>query len=211
MRVSELVERSGVPLASIKYYLREGLLMPGESTGATQARYDERHLKRLRLIKALTDVVGLSVQKAREVIAVIDEPVADPFDNLGRAIAALPPYTDATGDAPRARAVLERLGQVCDPSYAGVAQLERALEAAEAAGMPMSDERLAVYGEHVRAIAEFDISGVPDDPAAAVEYSVIGTTLYEPVLLAMRRLAHHDAAYRRLRGAEPGSAEPSAG
>ena len=31
--------RSGVPLATVKYYLREGLLMPGASIGATQADY----------------------------------------------------------------------------------------------------------------------------------------------------------------------------
>ena len=200
MRVSELVERSGVPLASIKYYLREGLLMPGESTGATQAQYGDAHLKRLRLIKALTDVVGLSVQKTREVIGVIESPVPDPVENLGRAVAALPPYVEPTEDTPRARAALEKLGQVCDPHYIGVAQLERALRAAEAAGLPMTEERLEVYGTHARAIAEFDIDGVPADPEAAVEYSVIGTAIYEPVLLALRRLAHHDAAYRRMHG-----------
>ncbi len=52
MRISELVARSGVPLATVKYYLREGLLMPGETTSATQARYDEQHVRRLALVRA---------------------------------------------------------------------------------------------------------------------------------------------------------------
>ncbi|MFZ2965292.1 MAG: MerR family transcriptional regulator [Rhodoglobus sp.] len=199
MRVSELVERSGMPLATIKFYLREGLLMPGMPTSATQADYDESHLRRLALIRALTEVVGLSVQKAREVIGLIDAPAGDLFETLGQAVAALPPYLDAQGtDHPRARAALERLGQVYDPSYAAVGQFERALEAAEAVGLPMSDERVLGYGEHVMAIAEIDLSGIPtNSPGDAIQYAVLGTAIYEPVLAAMRRLAHQDLASRR--------------
>ena len=198
MQVSELVARSGVPLATIKYYLREGLLMPGSATGATRASYGEHHLRRLHLIRALTDVAGLSVQKAREVLNAIDEPAGDLFSTLGRAVAALPPYIEERDDYPRARRALERLGQLYDPRYAAVAQLERALEAADAAGLPLTEDRLAAYGRHVMGIAEADIAGVPADPGSAVEYAVLGTALYEPVLAALRRLAHQDVASRRL-------------
>ncbi|MYU47619.1 MerR family transcriptional regulator, partial [Streptomyces sp. SID7803] len=52
MRLSELSERSGIATATIKYYLREGLLPPGERLSATQAEYDESHLRRLRLVRA---------------------------------------------------------------------------------------------------------------------------------------------------------------
>lgn len=206
MRVSELVERSGIPLATIKYYLREGLLMPGESTSATQADYDERHVHRLALIRALTEVVGLSVTKAREVIRLIDVPEPDLFETLGKAVAALPPYLDEPADDySLARAALERLGQVYDPGYAATGQLDRALAAAESVGIPMTDERLQGYGRHVMGIAEIDIGSVPTgDASAAVEYSVLGTAIYEPVLAAMRRLAHQDLAARRLAG-EPTS------
>ena len=37
MRISELARRSGLPVATVKYYLREGLLPAGEPTAATQA------------------------------------------------------------------------------------------------------------------------------------------------------------------------------
>ena len=94
-----------MPLASVKYYLREGLLMPGTATAANQAEYGEEHVRRLGLIKALTDVVGLSVAKAREVLRLIDEP-GDLFDTLGPAVAALPPYVPEQADYPRARAAL---------------------------------------------------------------------------------------------------------
>ena len=198
MRISELVAASGVPLATVKYYLREGLLHPGVATSARQADYDESHLRRLALIRALTDVAGLSLQNARTVLHLIDAPSADLFETLGQAIGALPPYPQAADDFPRARAALEQLGQVYEPTYPAVAQLEQALAAAEAAGMPLSDERLEVYGRHIMAIAEADIAGAPASPATAVEYAVLGTALYEPVLAALRRLAHQDAASRRL-------------
>ncbi|WP_218132671.1 hypothetical protein [Paramicrobacterium humi] len=56
-------------------------------------------------------------------------------------------------------------------------------------------------GTQCRSRAEFDISHVPrEDSAAAVQYAVLGTALYEPVLLALRRLAHQDLAQRALGG-----------
>ena len=36
-------------------------------------------------------------------------------------------------------------------------------------------------------------------PAEALGYAVLGTALYEPVILALRRLAHHDALVHRTR------------
>ncbi|GAA4486749.1 MerR family transcriptional regulator [Rhodococcus olei] len=201
MRVSELVERSGVPLATIKYYLREGVLMPGEATGATKADYGDEHLRRLALIKALAGA-GLPIHKIRVIVRLIDDPGDDLHETIGRAIATLPPYPDGprSREHPRARRVLARLGQVYDPAYPAVDQLERALEAVEAVGIPMTDERLEAYGRHIRGIAELDLALMPADSArSAVEYAVLGTAVYEPVIAAMRRLAHQDVAERILR------------
>ncbi|WP_168625717.1 MULTISPECIES: MerR family transcriptional regulator [unclassified Cryobacterium] len=202
MRISELVDRTGVPLATVKYYLREGLLMPGQATGATQADYDDAHVERLGLIRALIDVAGLSVKRAKAVIDVIEHPESDLVRTIGRALEELPPYggSDAA-EYPRAKRAIEALGQVYDPDYAAVAQLERALAAAEAAGVPMTDDRLRAYGGAIMELAEFDIGNMSTtDPADAVKYAVLGTALYEPVIAAMRRLAHQDAVYRALGG-----------
>ena len=89
--------------------------------------------------RALTESVGLSVQQAREVFRLIDDHDDNLFDTLGRAIAVLPPAAQPAADYPRARAVIEALGQLYDPRFAAVAQLERALENAEAAGVPLDD------------------------------------------------------------------------
>jgi DNA-binding transcriptional MerR regulator len=201
VRISALVERTGVPLATLKYYLREGLLQQGLSTGATQADYTEDHVHRLQVIKALTSASGLPLQKVKLVLSLIDDPGSDLFSALGQAVAALPPYRDETApEHPRARALLERIGQLYDPAYAATAQLEHALEAAEEAGIGMSDERLEVYARQIRGIAEYDLQRMGSSELSPVEYAVLGTALYEPVLLAMRRLAHQDIAAKRLGG-----------
>ncbi|MFF1573974.1 MerR family transcriptional regulator [Leifsonia sp. NPDC058292] len=204
VKVSELVAETGVPLATIKYYLREGMLMPGEATSATQANYGDDHVRRVRLIRSLSEVAGLPLQKVKVVLDLIDNPGGSLFDALGRAVAALPPHLDdAEPPYPLAQAAIDELGQLYDPRYAAVAQLERALEAVADAGIPMTPERLAVYGEHVRAMAEFDIGRMPSaDPAEALGYAVLGTALYEPVIAALRRLAHQDIAARRLAASE---------
>ncbi len=53
MRISELSRTTGVPIATIKFYLREHLLPEGTRTSATQAQYGEEHVSRLRLVRAL--------------------------------------------------------------------------------------------------------------------------------------------------------------
>lgn len=204
MRISQLAERSGVPLATIKFYLREGLLMPGRPTSATQAEYGDDHVRRLALVRALVDVAGLPLRAVRVVIDAIEHP-GTPVETLGRAIAALPPYGEDAAEHPRARWALETLGQVHDPEYPAVAQLERALGAAEAAGVGMDEDRLRAYGAAIMTIAEYDLSRAPAETARAVEYSVLGTALYEPVIAALRRLAHQDAAVRMLGDAGGGS------
>ena len=66
--------RSGLPVPTIKYYLREGLLHPGEAVGATRARYDDSHVRRLRLVRALTEVAGMRLEDVRRVLVAIDDP-----------------------------------------------------------------------------------------------------------------------------------------
>jgi DNA-binding transcriptional MerR regulator len=197
MRVSELVAASGIPLATVKYYLREGLLMPGVSTSATQADYGEKHLERLALIKALAGT-GLPIDRIKTVLGLIEHPRESLYETLGRAISSLPPYLneDESVDYPLARSVMDQLGQVYDPSNVAVGQLDRALRAAADVGIPMTEDRVEVYGRHVQAIAEYDIHRMPDTAPAAVEYSVLGTAIYEPIIAAMRRLAHQDVVSR---------------
>ncbi|WP_143532210.1 MerR family transcriptional regulator [Saccharothrix sp. ALI-22-I] len=45
MKVSELARATGVPIPTIKYYLREGMLAPGRRTSVNRAWYDHGHVR----------------------------------------------------------------------------------------------------------------------------------------------------------------------
>jgi DNA-binding transcriptional MerR regulator len=191
MRISELSRTSGVPVPTIKFYVREHLLPPGRATAATQADYDETHLQRLRLIRALTEVGRISLATVRWVLEVVDTGAEATAAAVGAAHDSLPPVVPH-GDAPPSRALdaVDALGWHVDPASASLWQLEAALAAVEEVGLPLGPERLAAYGGAALDVARVDVADVPAaDPQDAVRYVVVGTVLYEPVLLALRRLA----------------------
>jgi DNA-binding transcriptional MerR regulator len=198
--ISELAARTNLPVPTIKFYLREGILMPGRTVSTTRAHYDEQHERRIALIRALS-TRGLSIAQIKSVVGLIDDPQDSLFATLGAATAALTPPGEAVGegDCPRARAALASIDCVVPDDLPAVAQLEQALADAEAAGLPMTEDRLHAYAPHVRAIAAYDLEQMPAAPApAAVEYAVLGTMLYEPILAALRRVAHAEQAGQRL-------------
>ncbi len=90
MRLAELSERSGVAIATIKYYLREGLLPPGRRVSATTADYDEGHLRRLRLVRAMIQVGQVPVADVRKVLGHVDDESLGRTIRLGAALWALP-------------------------------------------------------------------------------------------------------------------------
>jgi DNA-binding transcriptional MerR regulator len=199
VRISELAQRSGVPVPTIKYYLREGLLAEGRRTSATQAQYDDGHEARLKLIRALVGTAGLSIAEVRRVLAAIDAPPESLHDLLGVAAAAATRRTSRQPDHERVHALMREWDWPVEekdcPSHDALAA---ALDALDEAGFVLADGVLEVYRDHMEQIAAFELSTVPtDSPTAAVRYVVLGTVLPEPLLLALRRLAQQAASARR--------------
>ena len=189
MRISELARTSGVPLPTVKFYLREGLLHPGHATSATQAQYDESHVRRLRLVRALIQVGGLSVAAARDVLAGVTDPDRSLHEVMGVAHTALPPQA-ADVDPVRALELVERLGWRVHPETPALRQLEQAISALDDVGMAPGEEHLAVYADAAHRVAEVDVASVPRGSREEAATTVVaGTVLYEPVLLALRRIA----------------------
>jgi len=201
MRVSELSARTGVSVATIKYYRREGLLPEGVRSAATQATYDDAHVSRLRVIRALIES-GASIAETRTVLDTLDRPPARPQELLGAAHAAITPSVEGDADLSAAERLVGGLGWQpgsCDPYVlSGVA---RALETLDRADFQVSDDLMAVYLDAIRRIARAEIAGVPADPDEAVRYVVLGSVLIEPLLLALRRVAEQVASVERFAGA----------
>jgi len=199
VRISELSRASGVPTATIKYYLREGLLHAGELTSATQAQYDDSHVARLRLIRALIGPARLSITTAKSVLDAIDEPQGPVLELLGRASIALTGTQDRA-DPVAARELVDQLGWLVEPGSPALGDLDAALQAIDQAQLELIKGGLPRYAELLQQIATAEMDTVPTDTAeAAVRQAVLGTVLIEPLLIALRRLALQDAAIRRFR------------
>jgi DNA-binding transcriptional MerR regulator len=205
VRISELARRSEVSVATIKFYLREGLLPEGELTSPTQAQYGDDHLARLRLIRALIGPGDLSIASARKVIAAIENPPPLTHDLLGLAVEAVSPPAGPDRDFSRVQQLMSRWGWQMDAKDCLThAALTDALEALDAAGFELPEGALDLYAQHMHDVAEVEIDNVPTDSAAsAVRYVVLGTVLVEPLLLALRRMAQQEVSGRRF-GAETG-------
>ena len=198
MQISELSVRSGVPLATVKYYLREGLVAPGRLLAATRADYDDTHVRRLRLVRSLVEVAGLKLGAVREVLAAADEPADSLGDALDAAQAALPPVVPEDINTTAARAVIAELGWTVDPECVALRQLAAAMTSLQSADADVSPATLGEYGRAVHPLAVREVNAIPTTSQEdAVRYVVLGTLFYEPVLLALRRLAQQDAATRQ--------------
>jgi len=143
VRIGELSRRTGVSVPTIKYYVREGLLPAGQLTSPNQASYEERHVRRLRLIRAMIDVGGLSVAAVREVVAAVDDPESSLHEMLGAAADNVVPRYEGAGDEPgdalvAARTTVARLlarrGWTCDPGAPAAEALAVAPTALENVG-----------------------------------------------------------------------------
>lgn len=55
LKISELADEAGVPVATVRHYLREGLLPEGEKTSRNMAYYPAELAERIRLIKRLQE------------------------------------------------------------------------------------------------------------------------------------------------------------
>jgi DNA-binding transcriptional MerR regulator len=201
MWMSELAATSGLPVPTIKYYLRERLLPPGEAVGATRARYDQTHVRRLRLVRALTEVAGLRLEDVRRVVEAIEDTGRPLHDVLGSAHTRLP-STVAPGHGEEQRdrvdALLDRHGWVLDDDSPHRDSLAGALAALAALGRDPVEGLLDVYADSAEAIARVDLATMDwSDRENATEHVVIGTLLLEPVLLTLRRIAQENVSRRR--------------
>ena len=204
MRISDLSRASGVPIPTIKFYLRAGILPPGERSAKNQASYDERHLRRLRLVRVLADVGDLGLSSIRGILEALDRPDEPLHETLAVAHTAIGQRTrpaDPSVAAARARtdAWLGTLGWDLSGENPAHDDLAAALAALGRLGWPQGPEVFAAYAEHASELAERELAVVAEQPdrAAAVEVTVVGTVVFERAFAALRRLAQEHHSRRR--------------
>ncbi|MFB8216800.1 MerR family transcriptional regulator [Streptomyces anulatus] len=205
MRIGELSRRSGVPVPTIKYYLREGLLSAGELTSPNQAHYSTGHERRLRLIRALLDVGGLSLAAIGEVLEAMDDPEQPVHKVLGVAADGVTPAGEE-GAGPELEDAREEVAELlrrrdwqADERSPAAESLAGVLSALRRAGHGGYIDLLDVYADAAEPVARADLDYVQRRVAREdlVESVVVGTVLGEAMFGALRRLAHIDVSFRR--------------
>jgi DNA-binding transcriptional MerR regulator len=203
VRIAELSRRSGVPIATIKYYLREALLPPGVHTHPNQVDYNDGHVTRLRLIRALMDIGGLSISAASELLAVLDTTDLDAWESVGKAQYAVSTRRAAPTDEPidaaaasTVDALLARRGWQIHSESPARRTLIDVCATLHRLGHDDIVAALDDYADAIEPIAAIDINLVKDQTsiAAITEKVIVATTLGDSLLSALRQLAQEHAS-----------------
>ncbi|WP_405410709.1 MerR family transcriptional regulator [Streptomyces decoyicus] len=205
MRIGELARRTGVPVPTIKYYTREGMLPAGERTGPNQVHYAESHIRRLKLIRALTEVGGLSIAAAGEVLAGIDSPGSTVHGMLGTAQSAVSRVAAERGtDETWERAdrevgeLVRRHGWTVRPGNPGWQTLVQVVVAYHELGQSELLGLLDRYADAAGTLAAAELAAFDGVPSidAKIEGAVLGTVLGDAAMAGLRRIAQEDVSRR---------------
>ena len=211
--MSVFARRSGVPVPTIKHYVRERLLPEPVRTSRNMAYYDAALVPRVKAIKRLQATLHLPLHVIRDVLDRIEDDEL-PGDiaveaTIGRVLAELSPRETVTrsellagGVEPSELALFAGLGIVTpttrddDELYAGddVALL-RLLAEARRAGLSSSMLPPEILGAYVSALRElvrvelqmFRAGVVPTAGKDLAKLTEVATTLSERLVVLLRR------------------------
>ncbi|MGI5238470.1 MerR family transcriptional regulator [Dactylosporangium sp. CA-139066] len=214
MRMSDLSRRSGLPVPTIKFYLRAGLVAAGTRTAQNQARYDECHLRRLRLIAILTTVGRLGLAAVREILAAVDDPnlsLVRLHEVVGAALFAGRPVPLDDGPLSRAGATIDRSlagrGWWVDRHSAGHATLTGALAAVQQFAGEADVAILAPYLDAVEALGHQEAAALAKQDAESDRATiVVRIVMFDVILDALRFVAQEH--FLRLESVSPGEGPP---
>lgn len=204
MKVSELCQVAGVPLPSVKYYLREGLLPAGERTAANQAEYGPEHVERLRLIRALIEIGGLPIATARRVIDAIDAPdlpLSYVFGVAQYAISDASVFAEVPDESPGLAAIdalLAERGWAVTPENPGRHGAARVLDALAGLDRGNVVAQLPHYADAAERIAQADLAavGAAGELPDMAETVVVGTVLGDTLIASLRRIAQEHLSFQ---------------
>jgi DNA-binding transcriptional MerR regulator len=205
--MSELADRAEVPVATVKYYLRAGLLAPGRRSGPRLALYDDAHLRRLRVLRILREVGGIPVTALQQIVEAVDdeskpehEVLCLVADALTPTLADVPP-DGAAGDL--VDAALDGVGWTAvRPDAADRIRLAALIQMVSGDDMLTVDRDILDY--YIRLSdelcrAERELLDKTKDRAGTLEDMIAGEVAFGEILTLLRRMGHeHYHAIARL-------------
>lgn len=213
MHVREVGATAGVSVALVKFSVREGLLHPGIRQSANSTTYDETHVARLRLIRALVEGGRLSLAAVGELLDAIDDDSL-PIDIVVRDAHRAVSHVEQRPSDEAIALVLDaiaRQGWEVSEDNPGVLQCASVVDTAIGVGHEGFEEMLTVYATPVELIARQDLAAVslaPAERSQVAETIIIGTVLGDAMLLGMRRIAQEHLARTTMMSAESQAGRP---
>lgn len=120
MKIGELARRVGIPIDTVRYYERNGLLPPPPRRASGYREYDEHDIPRLRFVLRAKQL-GFTLVEIRELLALSDEQAGDVGNLKAAASAKLAEIEDRIGQLARIRDALRQMVTAC-PGHGPVTQ-----------------------------------------------------------------------------------------
>jgi DNA-binding transcriptional MerR regulator len=204
LRISELARKAGMPIPTVKFYLREGLLPPGTPTARNQARYDESHLERLRVIRAMTTVGGLEIGAVRDLLAVLEDPgvtLSTVYESIEEVRVAALPYPVGFGGVDSARADIESLadslGWDDEATRSGRESLVQVLATLRLLGCDADAKFFLPFARAAVSVVDAEMSLVDSSAPDAQASAMVRSVLFDALMSLMVRTARqHQVATR---------------
>ncbi|AVT32367.1 MerR family transcriptional regulator [Plantactinospora sp. BC1] len=216
MRISDLSRRTGVSVATIKFYLRRGLLPKGVPTQRNQAEYNERHLHRIRLIRAFTNIGQLDLSTVGELLAAIDDEklsLPDLYEVVNRArFPEQPPLDDVKGMRGARSDVdgfVQELGWEVDPEVAG--RLAHVVVTLRHLGCECDMDFFSPYAAAAERLVVQELDLLPSNSASTDRAAaVVRMVLLDAALATVRRMAQEHFVAQRFDAASSATGETGA-
>jgi DNA-binding transcriptional MerR regulator len=196
MRISEAAQGGGVTVSTFKYYLREGLVPAGRRLSGNQTAYEQSHVQRVRLVRALLETGGLSIGAAQAVIATLDarqDSLAFTFEAAQHALGAIGPTSSPPSEDSRTTIEETAAAQGWSTTTAnpGSDMAARVLDGLRAIGFRPDADYLGAYASAAAQIARADVAALQgrSRPDLIAELMVVGTVLGDALVAGFRRLA----------------------
>ncbi|UJA19276.1 MerR family transcriptional regulator [Thermoleophilia bacterium SCSIO 60948] len=171
LKISQVAELSGVPVATIRHYLREGLLPEPVKTSRNMAYYTPEFVERIRAIKRLQEERFMPLRVIRDILG----EDADP-DRLAEALELGDRILERSRAAEGDRMAVERVSELYEVPVEALGRMtELGVLTPDERGLSPTDVRI------VEAIARFRVGGYDE----SLGFTVYDTLRYRAALEAL--------------------------
>lgn len=195
MRISELSRQTGVSTASIKLFIREGLIPPGDERTPRSAVYTDAHAERVEVIRNLRDIAAVPFATIKRLLAAVDSDLPLPA-LLGLAHAAVvQPVQFSEQDAELAEALFSQLGWRMPRPHPSFGHIAVALGKMRAGEHGTDAATLAPWIDAATSVSDVEVSSARIESRLLLVHDVVvGTHLANELLVHLHMAAQVNRA-----------------